>query len=306
MSEFSDAYYLLDVERSAARALVRRVGRFALLFPTLGRWTPTLIEGAEEAGGPSSAFLEHAACTWMHYAFAEDHGLWLKFFDGADEIAQVELHRQGPSELDVERVLAALGALFDRQDQADLRAALEAAVDSATDLADARRRLSIALGVELMVNASCADLTHLSLKELERVYPDAERVLKSKRGKYRAPQAQPEPNEFCPVPGAPPFMYLPLPDGDADAEMVERHVRHWVETGDFDDDTGEGFWLYNAYRRALPTRYRFLADRMMNMWSVFLGDEVRIRDTVRAILAVTDEGFEWEPYLARSKGGMRC
>src|SRR6478609_11699416 len=114
MSECSDAYYLLNADRNAARRLLRSVGRFALLMQSSGRWVPALIEGPLEAGGPIDGFGEHAAGPWMHYAYAEDHGIWLTFFVGPREVSRLELQRRGPSEVDIDstsRMLLEVGFL---------------------------------------------------------------------------------------------------------------------------------------------------------------------------------------------------
>jgi hypothetical protein len=100
-------------------------------------------------------------------------------------------------------------------------------------------------------------------------------------------------------------MYLPVPDGSADTALVERHLRHWIETGDFDEERQAGFWLYTAYKRALPKEYGFLADRIMNLEQAFPGDyEEQLRRCIRGILALTPD-FDWEPYLARTAGEQK-
>jgi hypothetical protein len=97
-------------------------------------------------------------------------------------------------------------------------------------------------------------------------------------------------------------MYLPVPDGSADASLLERHVRHWIETRDFDEDRQAGFWLYTAYKRALPKEQGFLADRIMNLELAFPDRyEEQLRNCIRSILALSPD-FDWEPYLARTAG----
>ena len=111
------------------------------------------------------------------------------------------------------------------------------------------------------------------------------------------------PNKWCPVPGLPSFMYLPVPNGTVDPAHLERHVSHWLETGDWDEQKQVGFWLYTAYGRALPEDFRFLADRIMNLALAFpdrYEDELRV--TLRGILANVGAGFDWEPYFARELG----
>jgi hypothetical protein len=91
-----------------------------------------------------------------------------------------------------------------------------------------------------------------------------------------------------------------------DEAMLSRHVRHWVETQDFDDDRQAGFWAYTAYERALPSRYHFLANRVKNLELAFPETyEQELRGTLRGILAVSPRDFDWEPYLARKAGEAR-
>jgi hypothetical protein len=102
-------------------------------------------------------------------------------------------------------------------------------------------------------------------------------------------------------------MYLPVPSGVIDEVMLERHVEHWLETQDWDQDRNAGFWVYTAYCRALPNRMRYLANRVMNIYQAF-GDElyeVKLRQTIAGILAVTDPTFDWEPYLNKVAGEQR-
>lgn len=309
MSEFSDAYYLLDADPKAVTALLRKVRRFAVVFPADRRWTPVLLEGPEEAGGVVDAFADAATGRWMHYAFAEDHGLWLRVFEGREERLELALQRRGPSEVDVDAAagaLESLGILAGGEVAAFREAVAPALEATALDLEATRGAVGAALGVTLLDRRSCADLTYQTLKALAARDPEATLVLKSRRWKCGEATPPPEPNEACPVPGLPAFMYRPVPDGDADPETVARHVRHFVETGDFDNDAQEGFWMYTAYRRALPTRYRYLAERAHNLAPMVFPDwESRLSDTVRAILAVADSAFDFEPYLARKKGGQR-
>lgn len=65
---------------------------------------------------------------------------------------------------------------------------------------------------------------------------------------------EPIPNEWCPQPGRAAFMYLPVADGEIDEVMLERHVRHWLETGDWERSRPAGFWVYTGYCCALRSR----------------------------------------------------
>jgi hypothetical protein len=116
-----------------------------------------------------------------------------------------------------------------------------------------------------------------------------------------------QPNEWCPVPHAPACMYLPVPVSMTDAAEVERHVRYWLETNDFDEARQIGFWLYHAYKKALPENYRYLADRVMNLEYVYgcPMNEEKLRESIVGILSVARKDFDWEPYFAKEKDGEK-
>lgn len=114
------------------------------------------------------------------------------------------------------------------------------------------------------------------------------------------------PNRWCPIPGLPSFMYRAVPDGTVEPDLLERHVRHWLETGDWDEQRQVGLWLYTAYGHALPKHLRFLVDRLMNLALAFpdrYEDELRV--TLRGILANATADFDWEPYFARKLGEQK-
>lgn len=102
-------------------------------------------------------------------------------------------------------------------------------------------------------------------------------------------------------------MYLPVPTGNVDTTLLDRHIQHWLETQDWDDDRQIGFWMYNAYRRALPNSMRYLADRIMNLELAFGAElyEEKLRQTIQGILAIADPNFDWEPYLNKKAGAIR-
>ena len=94
-------------------------------------------------------------------------------------------------------------------------------------------------------------------------------------------------------------MALPVPRvalSAAQEVMVRRHYRYWTEFGDFDNETSEGYWMYEHYRSVLPTRYRYLADQLMNLY----GKSNRTQDTLdtlRAIIGLAGPEIEWDSYL---------
>lgn len=112
-------------------------------------------------------------------------------------------------------------------------------------------------------------------------------------------------NQWCPRDGMPECMYLEVPTGEVDEDLLERHFVHWVTTRDWDNEKQKGFWLYTAYTRALPENYYYLALRIMNLVLVFQDQESyqrELKNTLRAILFCSPADFDWEPYLQRKKG----
>jgi hypothetical protein len=270
-----------------------------------GDWTPFLVDGLRDAGGVAPEMAEQNRHVMLHYAYAEDHGLTLAIYQGPERVMSIEVQRRGPSDLDTDAIIGAVRSLG-FGDASALRAVLEdARRDTVLNMDEARARIGSALGIAFPVSISCADLSRSSLNELQRRFPGGRAVLRSRRGKADH-REQPSPNEWCPVGGLPDFMYLPLPSGAVEASELERHVHHWLSTGDFDVERQAGFWLHTAYRRALPSRFAFLADRIMNL-SVAFPDhyEAALRQTLRAVLAVAEDGFDWNPYLARKAGEQR-
>jgi hypothetical protein len=151
---------------------------------------------------------------------------------------------------------------------------------------------------------SCVDLSVDTTKQLAERHPGATFVLKTRRGKFDAAKSG-TPNEWCEVANLPHFMYLPVPDGAVDEAMLERHLDYWLTNSDWDEERQEGFWMLTAYKKHLPRRYGYLADRIMNLqlateWDVARHNEA-LRRTVRGILALAPTDTDWEPYLARSR-----
>jgi len=309
MSEFSDAYFLFGGTCNDAASLLKRIHRHGFVLPVMGRYVPFFADDACDAGQIVEAIIEHNPGTLLHYAYASDHGLRLTAFDGSRESFVIDLQRRGPSLNDTPTIVAEAGRLGMTTDETarQLEGLLtETALDGEIDLEKTRARLGDILGVHFIEWFGCADLTALSLKDILERFPEGKLVLKNRRGKA-LDETRPTPNQWCPKPGLPGFMYLAVPDGDVDVAMVERHVRHWMETSDFDVDRQAGFWMYNAYYRALPSRMRYLANRVMNLMLVFgpVNYEKALRRTIRGILAVVGSDFDWEPYLARKKGEQR-
>jgi hypothetical protein len=309
MSEFSDCYYLLDATSEQVIALIKKVRRYGVVLPSTNRYVPFLLDGACDAGKLANSVIENNPGTLLHYSYAEDYGLWLTVYDLINKAFSVEIQRRGSSENDLDTILikAEQLHLVSRDRIPQLQSILEeTAIEEITDLNSIRTRLSEILEITFYEWLGCADLSMQSQKKLSERFPEAVFVLKSLRGKADK-AVEPTPNEWCPKPGLPAFMYLPVPSGVIDEVMLERHVEHWLETQDWDQDRNAGFWVYTAYCRALPNRMRYLANRVMNIYQAF-GDElyeVKLRQTIAGILAVTDPTFDWEPYLNKVAGEQR-
>lgn len=309
MSEFSDCYYLLDATHDQVVSLIKRVRRYGVVLPPANRYTPFLVDGAYDAGSLIDIAIDHNPGIMLHYSYAEDHGLWLTAYNRTSLAFTIDIQRRGPSENDLDTILAQVEQLrlLPSNRLADLQGILaDAAQEGMMDLSSIRIRLSQTLGIVFFQWLSCADLVVQSQKELSQRFPEAAFVLKSKRGQADK-TIEPTPNEWCPRTDLPLFMYRPVPSGVVDEAMLERHVKHWLETDDWDQSRDAGFWLYTAYCRALPNRMRYLANRIMNLTLAFGAEryEEKLRQTIEGILTVADPAFDWEPYLNKRAGEQR-
>ncbi len=309
MSEFSDCFFLLDASHDQAVSLFSLVRRYGIVLPPANRYTPFLVDGACDAGSLIDTAIDHNPGIMLHYSYVEDHGLWLTAYDRTSSAFTIDIQRCGPSENDLDTILAQVEQLHllpcDRL--ADLQDILAAdAQEGMMDLSSIRTRLSQTLGIVFFQWLSCADLAVQSQKELSQRFPGAVFVSKSKRGQADK-MIEPTPNEWCPRTGLPPLMYLPVPSGAVDEAMLERHVKHWLETHDWNESRDAGFWLYTAYCRALPNRMRYLANRIMNLTLAFGAEryEEKLRQTIEGVLTVADPAFDWEPYLNMRGGEQR-
>jgi hypothetical protein len=309
MSEFSDCYYLLDTSREAIGSLLKSIHRYGMILPLTHRYTPFLVDGAWDAGQLLDKVIERNPGVLLHYSYAEDHGLWITAYERADLAFTIDIQRRGPSENDRDTILEKAEALdlvsgsLLHQLQAILT---ETTVQTKTELDRVRTQLSDVLDITFFSWLSCAGLSMQTQKKLACRFPEAVFVLPSRRGKADTTLTL-TPNEWCAQPGLPAFMYLPVPTGIVDDGLLERHVNHWLDTNDWDDERQVGFWLYTAYCRALPSRMRYLANRIMNLGLAFDTTlyEIKLRQTIIGILAVTDPAFDWEPYLNQKAGEQR-
>jgi hypothetical protein len=306
MSEHSDCYYLKALEPAGAASLLKRARRYGLIVGQANGWIPFLVDGIADAGQPARAVTQHNVGVLLHYSYAEAQALLLRVFDGAEQAFAVEVRRRGPSEVDAARARQEAERLGLVREAHALTSLLSMAASQAeVDLEIARQLARDAFGCPLHEATTCADLSRESELSFRERFKDAQFILKSRRGQADAEHGTP-PNEWCPTPGLPAWMYLPVPGGSSDEALVERHVQHWLTTADFDAERQAGAWLLTAYQRALPSRYRFLADRMTNLRTAFPDSYERaLRETVRGILAVSQPDFDWQPYFDRKKGEIR-
>lgn len=310
MSEFSDSYHLLGSDARQVKRLLRAAQRHGAVLPAVQgrRWLALLVDGVADAGAPAQVVVQHNQGVLLHLAYGEDHGLWLRLFEGALAVGALALTRRGGDAGEPGRFCAALARLGGAGAAAVAR--LEALVahhaDGAGDALPALRDEMVELlGLAAARQLSCADLGR-DRKALAERFPGLEPVLEKRRG--AADKALPGvPNRWCPAPGLPWFMYLPVPEGEVDASMLARHLEHWLTTGDFDEERQAGFWLLTAYQRALPARHRHLGDRIMNLGLAFPHQQyaVELERTLRGILVVASADFDWAPYLERRAGEQR-
>ncbi|PZV10427.1 MAG: hypothetical protein DCF22_16845 [Leptolyngbya sp.] len=309
MSEFSDCYYLLNATTEEVVFLLKKARRYGLVLSAMGCHVPFLVDGSWDAGKLSDLVVENNSGLLLHYSYAEEHGLWMTVYESHNEAFTIDIQRRGRSENDLGAILAEVERLnlVTRDRCTQLRAILEeVALEDTVELSRVQTQLSEIFGIDFFSWLGCADLSAQSQKNLSQRFPDATFVLKSQRGK--ADKAiKPTPNRWCPQPDLPAFMYLPVPDGVINETLLEQHIKHWIETQDWDEDRQAGCWLYTAYCRTLPSRMRYLANRIMNLGLAF-GDEMyeaELRRTIRGILAVTDSTFDWQPYLNKMAGEQR-
>ena len=315
MSEFSDSYHLHTSDPTQATRLLRAARRYGAVLPTTTTFVPFLVDGRAEAGGVVEEVLAHNVGLLVHYAYAENHGLWIRTFDNASCVATIDISRRRTLGDDVPdpkittATLTKAGAVAPGKARRLERVLQRARDDAGGPLEELRDEIVNLLGLSNVSWVSCAELAYGGEKELLRRFPGTTFVLKSRRtrAEKEREEACREANEWCPCAGMPACMYQEVPDGDVDESMLARHVQHWLTTDDWDNASQSGFWLYTAYERALPARMRFLANRIMNLWLAFGASNYRkaLERTIRGVLAVTPRDFDWEPYLARRKGEQR-
>ncbi|MDF5707285.1 MAG: hypothetical protein PUP90_06285 [Nostoc sp. S4] len=117
----------------------------------------------------------------------------------------------------------------------------------------------------------------------------------SKQGQIKT-SVQCVPNEWCSEPDQLSFMYLPVPNVSLTIEkeaMVNRHFQYWTEFSDYDNDIQQGFWMYEHYRKHLPLKYRYLSNRLMNLYR----QPTKLLQTLRAIIKLIGTDVNWEEYL---------
>jgi hypothetical protein len=290
MSEFSDSYHVLAHDTRDVARLIRRSGRYGMILPALGRYIPFVVEGLDEVGGPMDAIVDHNEGILIHYSFSDEDGCWTRVFEGATELADLPFVTALAGQADLRANLheqpraRGLAVLLDRGIiDPDIAARLEAAAQQ-TDPREVGPQVATALGLEHVAWLSCADLTYQSERALREVHPGAQFVNVAQRGKAPAGRTFEQ------------LMALPVPQVSLDAgqqHMAQRHYRYWTEFGDFDNESSEGYWMYELYKSALPTRYRYLPDRLMNLRDG--GPDTLAR--IQAIIGLAGPGVDWELYL---------
>jgi hypothetical protein len=293
MSEFSDSYHLLTADSQDVARLIRRSGRYGMILPPSApsaRFIAFIVEGLDEAGGPSGAVVEHNENILIHYAFTDDAGCWLRVFDGAGEVGDLAFEaafagRDGPlAALREETRARGLAALLDRgiidpETAARLRAAARQ-----TDSHAIGPQVAAALGLEHVAWLSCADLTYQSEQALREAHPGARFINVRQRGKASAGRSFEQ------------LMALPIPEVSLDANqerLAQRHLSYWLEGADADNAVMPGYPMYELYGTVLPTRYRYLRDQLMN----YFNTPDSMRKVLRAIVGLVGSGADWEPFL---------
>ncbi|MEH2064667.1 MAG: hypothetical protein V7K50_20815 [Nostoc sp.] len=293
MSELSDSYHLLASNIKDVKFLIRQSERYGMVIPSSGKYIPFIVEGLKEAGSPIVQLVQNNTQLLIHYAFSEDYGCWVKFFDRDKELACL-CYQAGDNQL-FKKLAAPLDNLLSR---AIINQSTASSLqDLATDLVveEIGSKIAGVLGLQHVSWLSCADLTYQSKKELQKRFSGAEFVNVSKRGQIEIP-AQCIPNEWCSEPDQPSFMYLPVPSVLLTVEqeaMVNRHFQYWTKFGDYDNETQQGFWMYEHYRESLPSRYRYLSNRLMNLYR----QPTKLLETLRAIIKLVGTDVNWEEYL---------
>lgn len=277
--EFSDSYHLLSPGPDDIVGLLRHAGRFGAVLQPAGRFVAFLVEGLAEAGEPQDVVVAQNTGTLVHYAFAEEGGCHLRVFAGSVPLAALHVTGAEPASA----LRASITTLREHGVVDDMGAAHLDDVAHLPMGEDVGAQVAAALGLSHTARLSCADLTY-GWTTLPRRYPGLRFVNKTKR---------------IGGPSLALLLGLPVPHVTLEPSqevMVRRHYRYWAGFGDFDNETSRGFWMYERYRTLLPTRYHYLCDRLMNIYS----DRTRVQDslaTLRAIIAFAGPDVDWERTL---------
>ncbi|TNE48761.1 MAG: hypothetical protein EP343_15235 [Deltaproteobacteria bacterium] len=96
MSEFSDSYHLRTNDPLEAVRLIHTLGCAGVVLPLVGEWVTFLVEGP--TSGPMAELVEANTGRLLHYTHAEDHGTWLRFFSGNNEVTEASCSWETPNE----------------------------------------------------------------------------------------------------------------------------------------------------------------------------------------------------------------
>ncbi len=307
MSEFSDCYYAYEDELDDLTGFLKGLKRYSLILPGTGRYIPFLVDHGHNGVTLNDIVIEKYGKHLLRYHFGEDQALWLNFYLLTKLECEIIVQKTGPSDNDDKRIARYMNesGLLAPEMLEDLVALLEKLKQPGlVDLNLMRREICRIFDIRLLEWCGCVDLAFSSVTQMKSRFPEGIFILTSKRGKIE-PQKNPEPNEWCPAPNMPLLMYLPVPEGKVDEELLNKHFSYWIEKGDFDNERQFGFWMLNAYDKALPNKYRYLSNRIMNINAGTFKDNWKkeFRRTIAGILSVSPGDFDWEPYLSKQKGG---
>jgi hypothetical protein len=292
MSEFSDSYHLLTSDISEVKQLIQQSGYYGMVIPvSSGNCIPFLVE--DNSGGPIDEIIDRNTHQLIHYSFYEDWGCRIKVFQASREIATLTYEKKitiPPNKLEI-----AINTLLS-QELIDQEVATQLETLAANfETYEVGPQVAEIFGLQKVDWLSCQDLTHQSQEELEERFPGAEFINLAEQGKIHQSLPPCQPNQWCSEVGQPAFMYLPVPEIKLTAEhefMRQRHLRYWTEFRDFDDNTGEGYWMLERYQEVLPRQYQYLPNRLMNLY-----DPASMAKTIEAIIGLAGSGVDWEPYL---------
>lgn len=318
MSEVSSSYHILTDDPIDAQSLIRRAGWCGVMFPQEGAYV-TFLVNSPAADEIDHNIVGHNKGILLHYAYGEDFGCTVTMFEGPevkgqykvlwDESAQLEeqflQQVQGELKKQIEESLTEAEAeklnkgILPMQQSAmrplDLKGLVrdgllsEAAADTLEGLRleqqapspHERYQIAQLFGLSHVSWRSSASLSlEGELETIQSSGPDVTVINPEQQGAHT-----PTPNVFCDLPDQPVYLYAPIPTTPI-SQIAQEHIAHWEEHGD------PHMHLYQEYLDALPFRWKFLADRVLQceMLAKRHGDSWRQRQwqTIAAIAALSE------------------